>query len=314
MAHDETTPTRHSSLVTRHSVVPLLGHPVAHSLSPAFQDAAFAAAGIPARYVLWDVAPGELAAAVARLREPGVLGANVTVPHKEAVVPLLDALTPRAARVGAVNTIVKRGAALEGDNTDLDGFLAPLRERGLPLAATRAVLLGAGGAARAVAAALLDAGAPALAVANRTPARAVALARDLGDARVCALGLDDPALGEACAGAGLLVNATSAGWGDDAPPAALAALDRLPPGALVYDLTYRATPFLRAAAARGLATLDGLPMLVEQGALAWRRWTGREPPRAAMRAAAAAAVAARDAHPALHSAPRDGEKPGDARA
>ncbi|HEX5506765.1 MAG TPA: shikimate dehydrogenase [Thermomicrobiales bacterium] len=296
MVHDETTPIRHSSFVIRHSVVPLLGHPVAHSLSPAFQDAAFAHAGIAARYALWDVAPGELAAAVARLRDPGVLGANVTVPHKEAVVALLDALTPRAARVGAVNTIVKRGDVLEGDNTDQDGFLAPLRERGLALAATRAVLLGAGGAARAVAAALLDAGVPALTIANRTPARAAALARDLGDPRARALGLDAPALGDALAGAGLVVNATATatGWADDAPLDA-AALDRLPPGALAYDLTYRATPFLRAAAARGLATLDGLPMLVEQGALAWQRWTGREPPRAAMRAAAEAAVAARDA-------------------
>ena len=274
--------------------MPLLGHPVAHSLSPAFQDAAFARAGIAARYALWDTAPGELPAAVARLRGAEYLGANVTVPHKEAVVALLDEVAPLAGRVGAVNTIVKRGALLRGENTDVGGFLAPLRERSADLPRWRGVVLGAGGAARAVALALLDAGIAALTIANRTPAGAEALVADLDEGRAMPLALDDARLADHLAGADLLVDATARGWHtaeSTLPPAQLALLPR---DALVYDLTYQPTGLLRAAAARGLATLDGLPMLVEQGALAWQLWTGREPPRAVMWQAAVAARDARD--------------------
>ena len=284
----------HSALRIPHSIVPLLGHPVAHSLSPAFQDAAFAQAGIAARYALWDTAPEDLPAAVARLRGAEYLGANVTVPHKEAVVALLDEVAPLAGRVGAVNTIVKRGALLRGENTDVGGFLAPLRERGAELPRWRAVVLGAGGAARAVALALLDAGIAALTIANRTPARAEALAADLDEGRATSLALDDPRLGDHLASANLLVDATARGWHaaeSTLPPAQLALL---PGDALVYDLTYQPTGLLRAAAARGLATLDGLPMLVEQGALAWQLWTGREPPRAVMWQAALAGRDVRD--------------------
>ena len=287
-------PIPHSALRIPHSIVPLLGHPVAHSLSPAFQDAAFAHGGIAARYELWDVEPGGLAAAVARLREPAYIGANVTVPHKEATVALLDELAPLAGRVGAVNTIVKRGAALRGENTDVGGFLAPLAERRRDLRRGGAAILGAGGAARAVAVALLDAGVPALAIANRTPARAEALASALGDPRVRPLALDDPALAALLADTTLLVDATARGWQERSPTLPPALLARLPGDALVYDLTYRQTPLLQAAAARGLATLDGLPMVVEQGALAWQLWTGREAPRAMMREAALAARAARE--------------------
>ena len=291
---DSTCPVRRSALRAPRSIVPLLGHPVAHSLSPAFQDAAFARAGIAARYALWDTAPEELPAAVARLRGAEYLGANVTVPHKEAVVALLDEVAPLARRVGAVNTIVKRGALLRGENTDVGGFLAPLRERGADLPRWRAVVLGAGGAARAVALALLDAGVAALTIANRTPDRAAALAADLGGARATPLALDDPRLADHLAHADLLVDATARGWLAPEPMLPPAQLALLPAGALVYDLTYQPTGLLRAAAARGLATLDGLPMLVEQGALAWQHWTGREPPRRVMWQAALAAREARD--------------------
>lgn len=286
--------TNHDAAHTaRPAIVPLLGHPVAHSLSPAFQDAAFAHAGINARYELWDVAPAQLPAVVARLRDRAILGANVTVPHKEAVVALLETIAPLAARIGAVNTIVKRDGLLHGENTDAGGFIGPLHERGLDLAQTGVVLLGAGGAARGVAVALLDAGVPALTIANRTIGRAEALARALGHACVAPLALDDPVLRAHLASATLLVDATARGWHELEPTLPPAMLAQLPADALVYDLTYRQTPLLQAAAARGLATLDGLPMLVEQGALAWQHWIGQAPPRAIMWTAALAARAAR---------------------
>lgn len=275
-------------------VVPLVGQPIAYSLSPVFQQAAFDHAGIAARYELWETAPADLAARVARLREPGYLGANVTVPHKEAVLPLLDLVAPLAARIGAVNTIVKDQGRLRGENTDAGGFIAPLRERGVDFAAWRAVLLGAGGAARAVAFALLDAGVRELAIANRTLARAATLAAALADRRARVHALSDPALGQALASAALLVDATAGGWQGAPPALAPELLARLPAEALVYDLTYQETPLLRLAAARGLTTLDGFPMLIEQGALAWEHWTGRTAPREVMWAAARTARAARE--------------------
>lgn len=269
--------------------VRLLGYPLGHSLSPLMHGAAFAALGIDAEYALWETPPALLAERVAALREPGYLGANVTIPHKEQVVRLLDEVSPLALRAGAVNTIVKRGAVLRGENTDIGGFLWPLRAGGAVLDRWRVTLLGAGGAARAVAVALLDAGVPRLTIVNRTPARAEALAAALDDERIAILPLGDAWVGGALAQSDLVVNATAAGWrADDPPPLAPDLLERLPDHALVYDLTYRHTPLLRAAEARGLATIDGLPMLVEQGALAFQFWTGREAPRPAMWAAAQA--------------------------
>lgn len=269
--------------------VRLIGYPIAHSLSPVMHDAAFAALGIPAEYRLLETQPGELAAAIALLREPAYLGANVTIPHKEQVLSLLDEISPLAERTGAVNTIVKRGQTLRGENTDIGGFLWPLRLGDAALDRWRVTILGAGGAVRGVAVALLDSGVPHLTIVNRTVDRARALATALGDPRITALGLDDPWVGGALAGSDLLVNAIPTGWhpGDPTPlePALLA---RLPAHALVYDLAYRKTSLLHAAEARGLATLDGLPMLVEQGALAFQFWTGKEAPRRVMWAAAQA--------------------------
>ena len=215
----------------------------------------------------------------------------MTVPHKPAVFGLVDEVSERARRAGAVNTVVNRDGRLFGDNTDIPGFLAPLAERGLDLDATPAVILGAGGAARGVVVALLAAGCPALTIVNRTPARAQALAAELGaPARVRPV----EELGEALSRAGLLVNATAIGWGDGTLPLDEALLACLPKPALVYDLTYRTTPFLQAASRRGLATLDGLPMLVHQGAESFRLWTAQEPPLALMLAAAQAARDARE--------------------
>lgn len=268
----------------------LLGYPVAHSLSPVMHNAAFATLGIAAEYRLWEVPPDGLAAAVRDLRRPEYLGANVTMPHKERVLALVDEVSPLAERAGAVNTIVKRGERLRGENTDVGGFLWPLRAGGAEFTRWRAAILGAGGAARGVAVALLDAGVSHLAIVNRTRERAEALVATLADPRVEAIGLREGRVGAVLAVADLLVNATAAGWHpDEPPPLSPELLGQLPAHALVYDLTYRRTSLLAAAAARGLATLDGLPMLVEQGALALQFWTGREAPREVMWEAARAA-------------------------
>lgn len=267
----------------------LIGTPIAHSLSPAMHNAAFARLGIVASYGLCETDAAGLAAAVAAIREPRYLGANVTIPHKEAVIPHLDEVSPLAERAGAVNTIVKRAGLLRGENTDVGGFLRPLYQIEAQLDRWRVTLLGAGGAARGVAVGLLDAGVIKLTVVNRTPERATALVAALADARVDVLALDDARLGEVLAASDLLVNAIPTGWrAGDPQPLSPTLLTRLPTHALVYDLAYRQTTLLRAAAARGLAILDGLPMLVEQGALAFELWTGQQAPRSVMWAAAVA--------------------------
>ncbi|MFN3336195.1 MAG: shikimate dehydrogenase [Thermomicrobium sp.] len=268
----------------------LIGYPVEHSLSPAFQQAALNALGIPAYYELWPTPPAELPTRIATLREPNVVGANVTVPHKEAVTRFLDSLSPRALRAGAVNTIVVRSTCLYGDNTDIPGFLFPLTRRGFPIDDLRVVLLGAGGAARAVVVALADHRCRSLVIANRSLARAQALVAEFGLGQAVALG---PELLPALATADLLVNATSVGWDGHSAPLPLEWLDVLPSSALVYDLTYRQTPLLTAAHTRGLATLDGLEMLVAQGAESFRLWFQTEPPYELMLRAATDARARR---------------------
>ena len=271
----------------------LLAHPAGHSLSPRMHGAAFEVLGLEATYEALDVPPARLAEVVAGLRlDPDFLGANVTTPHKLAVLVLLDELTEAARAVGAVNTVVPRGGRLVGDNTDVAGFAASLVGAGFRAGGGHAVLLGAGGAANAVAYALARLGVPTV-VASR---RAEAAAELVAALRPVARGLEAVAaadLPRALAGAALLVNATTVGMAGGPAPGELPLgvdVGLLPPGALVNDLVYnpRVTPLLAAAKARGLATLDGLPMLVEQGAASLRLWTGLEPPLEAMRAAVGA--------------------------
>lgn len=272
-------------------IVGLIGDPVAHSRSPALHNAAFAHLGIDARYELWPTPAAELAERVASLRAPHMLGANVTLPHKLAVIPLLDRVDPLVELIGAANTIVREAdGTLTGANTDAPAFLAALREdAGYEPRGQVAAILGASGAARAAAAALLEAGAARLIVVNRTLARAEELLADLlaaiaADPSLQALALDDPELPHVLREATLIVNATSIGWhGDETPlPAAC-----IPPGALVYDMVYRPTRLMREAAARGARTYDGLSMLARQAALAFERWTGRSAPLDVMLAAVA---------------------------
>jgi shikimate dehydrogenase len=268
----------------------LLAHPSGHSLSPAMHDAAFAASGLEGRYEAWDVPPADLSAAVARLRaDDALLGANVTVPHKEAVAAYLDASTPVARRIGAINTVLRRGRTLVGDNTDAAGFVAAVAELGVPLRAGRVVVLGAGGAARAVVAALVDAGAI-VGVHNRSRPRAEALvAAWRADGEVDVVGDED--LGEAVLAAHLLVNTTTVGM-SGGPPGSPLQDGLLPRAGAVIDLVYRprVTPLLAAARAAGLPVQDGVPMLVHQGALAFEAWTGRQAPVGIMRRAVEAAL------------------------
>ncbi|WP_255603331.1 shikimate dehydrogenase [Oscillochloris sp. ZM17-4] len=279
----------HSTFNIQHSTftmqIILIGDPVAHSRSPAMQNAALAHLGLSRlRYAAAHTPLADLPARVAALRGPEYLGANVTLPHKQAVIALLDDLEPEAAKIGAVNTIYKApGGALIGANTDAPGLLDDLREGGADLAGRSAVLLGASGAARAAAFALAGAGLARLTIANRGLARAEALAADLGGApAIRAVALDDPGLPAIIAGADLLINATSLGWQADETPLPDPPVS---PHALVYDMVYRETRLLRAAAARGARTRDGAGMLVHQGALALTRWTGRDAPLAVMWAA-----------------------------
>ena len=276
----------------------LIGDPVAHSRSPAMQNVALAALGLAARYAALRTTAAELPARVAALRGPEFLGANVTLPHKQAVLPLLDALEDEASQIGAVNTIYKAADGhLIGANTDAPALLADLAEASYAPAGRSAVIFGASGAARAAAFALAGAGVTSLVVANRGLARAEELLADLllaltGDDGLMAngelpptligLALDDPDLPALIAGCDLLVNATALGWHADETP-----LPDPPvtPSALVYDMVYRETRLLREAAARGAATRHGLGMLLHQGALALTRITGREAPLAIMREA-----------------------------
>ena len=268
-------------------VVGVIGDPVAHSRSPVMHNAAFAAARLDWVYLAWRVRVADLPAAVAGLRALGVQGFNVTVPHKAAILPLLDEVDEEAAAIGAVNTVVCRDGRLRGENTDAGGFLRSLEALGLPPKGLQVVLLGAGGAARAVGYALVRAGAAALHVANRTEGRAASLAAELasqGQTEVSAGGLEGVALWRALIGADLIVQATSAELSGGGLPVPL---DRLPPGRVFYDLAYgpAAAGTLAAVRRRGLRAVDGEEMLLHQGALAFTRWTGREAPLDAMRAA-----------------------------
>ena len=264
----------------------VIGDPVSHSRSPALHNAAFAQLGIAARYERWPTPLAELPARIESLRAPHMLGANVTLPHKVAVLSLLDRLDADAAVIGAINTIVREAdGSLTGANTDAPAFLASLREEGGYVPDGRsAVILGASGAARAAAVALVSAGVGRLVVANRTLGRATALLGDIsaGDSQLVGLALDDPALPDELAEASLIVNATSIGWRDDETPLAA---ELLPPGALVFDMVYRPTRLLREAAANGARTLDGLGMFVRQAALSFERWTGKPAPFEVMWAA-----------------------------
>ncbi|MCS7221411.1 MAG: shikimate dehydrogenase [Anaerolineae bacterium] len=268
----------------RTRLVGVIGWPVEHSLSPQMHNAAFDALGMNWRYLPLPVAPDQIGAALAGLRALGFVGVNVTIPHKQAVIPYLHDLTEAARAIGAVNTIwVEKDGQLHGDNTDAYGFLAALREGGFEPQGARVAILGAGGSARAVTYALAMAGASRVGLWNRTLDRAEAIARDMSalfpqvafEAHRLPGGLGfiggDVNLIVNCTPVGMWPQVDTSPWPADLP---------LPSRCFVMDLIYQPleTRFLAQARAAGARTLNGLGMLIHQGAAAFRRWTGVEPP------------------------------------
>ncbi len=271
----------------------LIGWPIAHSISPAIHNAAFRALGMQGEYSLLPVErEADLRGVLAGLKaEQDWAGANVTVPYKEKVVAHLQKLEGAAARMKAVNTIVRKGNRLIGHNTDLPGFLADLDRNGFDFHGRDVLVIGSGGAARAVVLGLVESGCR-LSLVAVIREQAETLARELGDGRVNVITWDDPSLAERTRSASLVVNTSPVGmwpkvdaspWPENIP---------LPEKAGVYDVVYNPieTRFLREARARGLKAAGGLGMLVEQGAMAFELWTGAKAPRDVMMQAAAAAL------------------------
>ena len=241
----------------------IIGHPLGHSLSPALHNWAFARAGLPGVYMAWPLPPEKLAAFFAAVRVLPIRGGNITLPHKVAAMALLDEISPRAGRVGAVNVFYWKDGRLCGDNTDVAGFLAPLRKKRV----ASALVLGAGGASRAVLAGLKELEVPDIAVCNRTPGKAEALARDFG---VHCLPWDDRAL----AGADLVVNATAQGMKGESVKDTPFPRQGFKGRGMAYDIIYNPleTRFLKEAGAAGWKTQDGLTMFVEQARESFRLW------------------------------------------
>lgn len=259
----------------------VMGWPVDHSLSPRVHGYWLKLYGIPGEYVRIPVRPEEFAQRLRALGREGFAGCNVTVPHKEAALAAVDEAHPLAQRIGAVNTVVVRGdGSLYGFNTDGFGFLENLRQGrpGFDAAEGPAVVLGAGGAARAVVAALLEAGAPEVRILNRTRERAEQMAIELMGIGMGTLTVGAwEARAEALEGAALLVNTTTLGMTGKAPLEL--ELESLPQGALVNDIVYAPleTPLLAAARARGNPVVDGLGMLLHQARPGFEAWFGRLP-------------------------------------
>ncbi|MCL5959116.1 MAG: shikimate dehydrogenase [Chloroflexi bacterium] len=266
-------------------VAGIVGYPLKHSLSPVFQQAAFDFYSLPVRYQAWETPPERLGEVIAGLKDPSCVGANVTVPHKEAVMSLLDKIDDGAREIGAVNTIVNHEGRLFGLNTDADGFTRSLTEAGYTGEDKVAVVLGAGGAARAVGVSLVRAGATSITFLNRDTSRAERLVGDLakldGECELSFGDYHEPALQRILDACDLIVNATVVGM----KHTALADKSPLPGElvrreALVFDLVYNPpiTRLLLDARARGATTINGVSMLVYQGAASFELWTGKQAP------------------------------------
>lgn len=266
----------------------VIGHPIAHSLSPRMHNAAFAADGADYAYVAMDVRPERLEKAVAGLSALGFVGFNVTMPHKETIIPLLDRLDDPARISGAVNTVVVRDGDLYGMNTDGSGFVEACSESGVEFAGKRILLLGAGGAAAAIAVAVLGEKAGGLVIANRTRGRAEGLAEKVagigGDTKISAIPLERAA--EESTEAEVIVNTTYLGMkGDDRMPIPVECLGK---DKAVCDTVYRrgaTTELIRRARELDATVVPGGRMLLYQGVQAQRAWTGREPNVEVMRSA-----------------------------
>ena len=258
----------------------VIGAPIAHSLSPIIQNAALHAAGLDYVYAALPVRADALASAVRGLYDAGIAGFNVTIPFKTAIIPLMDALSEDARRIQAVNTVVVEDGRLVGHNTDVAGFLAGFAERGIALTGKNAVLIGAGGAARAALWGLLRSNISAITIGVRTAAKGAVLAADfVADGAVQACAFDDSAFARSLASADIVVQTTPLGMTphtEEMPPVDAAVIN---PSAVVYDLIYTPaeTRFLREARAQGCETINGETMLVAQGAEAFHLWAGVRP-------------------------------------
>jgi shikimate dehydrogenase len=271
----------------------LIGHPVAHSLSGAMQQAAFDTLKIDAHYELWDRPPIELADAIAEIRGSDFLGANITIPHKERVVPMMDRLTEEAQATGAANTVTREGKRLVGHNTDVAGFEVALDKLvGRQKMPRHAVVLGAGGGGRAVVYGLIRAGFQRIVVFNRHLHRAEGMvrhfARSASHMDLRAMPWHESIIESELAKTKILINATSIGLdGDESPVPS----EAIPGDLLVLDLIYKRTRLLRNAEAAGCIVQDGETMLLHQGAAAFTLWTGQPAPLEVMADALAGARA-----------------------
>ena len=276
------------TITGRTKLVGLFGWPTEHSVSPAMQNAALAAMDLDWCYVPLPVPPSCLADAVAALRALRLVGANVTVPHKQAVMTCMDQLTDEARVVGAVNTIVPSDSGFLGHNTDVAGFRRALSDAGME-ASGRVVVLGAGGAARAIVYALCSVASEIL-ILNRTAKRAVALAADMAPysaGRVLGAALDASTLTQSVSEACLLVNTTSVGMWPEVDSLPWCAGVSYPSSVPLFDLVYnpQETALMRLARRAGARAENGLGMLVHQGAESLRLWSGRDPDVSIMRRA-----------------------------
>jgi shikimate dehydrogenase len=269
----------------------IFGWPVAHSKSPQMHEAAARALGLELRYERFEVAPADLQESVRQKHQAAIDGYNLTVPHKVAIMTLVDEVAPAARAIGAVNTVVRADGRYVGHNTDAPGLVRSLEEAGVPLGDARVVVLGAGGAARAAVVGLCDAGADEVTVLSRRPEQGEALCDSLAAHVEC--NLEAAPLSEGSwyfETATLLVQATTAtldsNTGVDDFAASLP-IDALPAEAAVVDMVYKPlkTSVLARAEQRGLTIVDGLGMLLHQGAIAFEMWTGFEPPLDVMRSA-----------------------------
>jgi shikimate dehydrogenase len=263
----------------------IMGYPIAHSLSPVMQTFAFRHHGLDCVYVPFPVTPDRLADAVVGAVALGVCGLNVTIPHKEAIMAYLDEVSVEAQFIGAINTVVIREGRTIGYNTDGEGFLQPLRAMDMPFRDTVGLVLGAGGGARALTMALLEAGCATLMVVNRTRERAerlvVSLRERFPQAQIRAIPFDYAV--ECARDSTLIVNATSVGLHSTEESILPEACFR--PEQVVYDIVYRPlyTSLLQAARRRGATVIPGIDMLIGQGAVAFQLWTGLPLPVAAVR-------------------------------
>lgn len=271
-------------------VVALLGWPVAHSLSPAMHNAAFQAAGLDYVYVALPVSPVMVKEAIAGMRALNLAGANVTIPHKEAIIPFLDEISEDAQKIGAVNTIVVSEERLKGHNTDVYGFLRSLEEGGARIKNAQFIIIGAGGAARAMAFGAALNMASSIVITDVVQEKADALAGNIKKAApgvaVLSTAPESEEFRQSLLRADIIANATPLGMnGNDSMPLSRELMAKVPSSAIVFDAVYskQETPFLKVAAELGLRPIGGLNMLLYQGVRSFELWTGVKPDESVMK-------------------------------